>query len=143
MTFSIKGLFVTLSITALCRYVERRVLFIVMLNVVMLSVVAPNLPLIFIRHQTAGCGNNFWVSGTLNVATYPDNLGLGSMFHKAFRPLNSSWMLLAALKAKKSLGQFHRHLRNIDCLMVRTTCLVCFISTVNGCSKKIKKRRLL
>ncbi len=30
----------------------------------------------------------------------------------------------------------HRHLRNIDCLMAHTACLVCFISTVNGCSKK-------
>jgi hypothetical protein len=30
----------------------------------------------------------------------------------------------------------HRHLSNIDCLMACTACLVCFISTVNGCSKK-------
>jgi hypothetical protein len=30
----------------------------------------------------------------------------------------------------------HRHLSNIDCLMVHTACLVCFISTVNGRSKK-------
>jgi hypothetical protein len=30
----------------------------------------------------------------------------------------------------------HRHLSNIDCLTVRTASLVCFISTVNGCSKK-------
>jgi hypothetical protein len=33
----------------------------------------------------------------------------------------------------------HRHLRNIDCLMAHTACLVCFISTVNGCSKKVRK----
>ncbi len=32
-----------------------------------------------------------------------------------------------------------RHLSNIQCLMARTTSLVCFISTVNGCSKKIKR----
>ncbi len=30
----------------------------------------------------------------------------------------------------------HRHLSNVDCLMVYTACIVCFISTVNGCSKK-------
>ncbi len=30
----------------------------------------------------------------------------------------------------------HRHLSNIDCLMVHTACLVCLIRTVNGCSKK-------
>jgi hypothetical protein len=30
----------------------------------------------------------------------------------------------------------HRHLSNIDCLMAHTACLVCFISTVNGPSKK-------
>jgi hypothetical protein len=30
----------------------------------------------------------------------------------------------------------HRHLSNIDCLMVCTVCLVCFISTVNGWSQK-------
>ncbi len=34
----------------------------------------------------------------------------------------------------------HRHLSNIDCLMAHTACLVCFISTVNGRSKKIKKK---
>jgi len=33
----------------------------------------------------------------------------------------------------------HRHLRNIDCLMARTACLVCFISTVNGHSKRKRK----
>ncbi len=33
----------------------------------------------------------------------------------------------------------HRHLSNIDCLMARTVCLVCFISTVNGRSKKKKE----
>jgi len=38
---------------------------------------------------------------------------------------------------------YHRHLRNINCLMPYTACLVCFISTVNGCSKKRKKIILL
>ena len=38
-------------------------------------------------------------------------------------------------------ASFHRHLSNIDCLMARTACLVCFISTVNGRSKKKKKKR--
>jgi len=33
----------------------------------------------------------------------------------------------------------HRHLKNIDCLTARTACLVCFISTVNGHSKKERK----
>ncbi len=33
----------------------------------------------------------------------------------------------------------HRHLSSIDCLMVRTACLVCFISTVNSHSKKERK----
>ncbi len=32
--------------------------------------------------------------------------------------------------------QHHRHLSNINCLTAHTACLVCFISTVNGCSKK-------
>jgi hypothetical protein len=34
----------------------------------------------------------------------------------------------------------HRHLSNIDCLTARTTCLVCPISTVNGHSKKKRKK---
>ncbi len=42
-----------------------------------------------------------------------------------------------------SMGLFHRHLRNIDCLMAHNACLVCFISSVNGHSKKSKKRSLL
>jgi hypothetical protein len=41
------------------------------------------------------------------------------------------------------VGLLHRHLRNIDCLTARTACLVCFIGTVNGPSKKRKKRSLL
>jgi hypothetical protein len=35
--------------------------------------------------------------------------------------------------------QNHRHLSDIDCLTAHTACLVCFISTLNGCSKKIKR----
>ncbi len=30
----------------------------------------------------------------------------------------------------------HRHLRKIDWLMAHTTCLICLINTVNGCSRK-------
>jgi hypothetical protein len=34
----------------------------------------------------------------------------------------------------------YRHLSNVGCQTVRTTCLVCFINTVYGCSKnKIKE----
>ncbi len=33
----------------------------------------------------------------------------------------------------------HRHLSNIVCLMAHTACFDCFISTVNGCSKKKRK----
>jgi hypothetical protein len=36
------------------------------------------------------------------------------------------------------LCTLHRHLSNLDCLTVCTTCLVCFISTVNGRSQKKK-----
>jgi len=39
-------------------------------------------------------------------------------------------------------GIHHRHLSNIDCLMLRNACLVCFISTVNSCSKKRSLGRL-
>jgi hypothetical protein len=38
------------------------------------------------------------------------------------------------------LNTNYRHLSNIDCLTVRTACLVCFISTVNGHSKKERKK---
>jgi hypothetical protein len=41
-TLSIKGLYVTFSIRTLCHYAECRDLFIVMVNVIMLSVVAPH-----------------------------------------------------------------------------------------------------
>ncbi len=37
----------------------------------------------------------------------------------------------------------HRHLSNKDCLISCTACLVCFISTVNGCSKKSLERLAL
>ncbi len=43
------------------------------------------------------------------------------------------------LKGNKiKLCLVHRHLSNKDCLMACTACLVCFISTVNGCRKKGK-----
>jgi hypothetical protein len=45
------------------------------------------------------------------------------------------------LKIVNKLNTNHRHVSNIDCLMVHTACLVCFISTVNGCSKKAKMLR--
>ncbi len=35
----------------------------------------------------------------------------------------------------------HRHLSNKDCLMACTAFLVCFISTVNGHSKKKKRKK--
>ncbi len=44
-----------------------------------------------------------------------------------------------AKKRGKSLLKvnfLHRHLSNKDCTMAHTACLVCFISTVNGRSKK-------
>jgi len=44
-------------------------------------------------------------------------------------------MMLTCDEAAKN----HRHLRNIDCLTVSTACLVCFISAVNGHSKKERK----
>ncbi len=31
--------------------------------------------------------------------------------------------------------------KNIDCLMARTTCLVCFISSVNGSGNKKRKEK--
>jgi len=37
------------------------------------------------------------------------------------------------------VDSIHRHLSKIDCITARTGCLVCFISTVNGCSKKRRK----
>jgi hypothetical protein len=40
---------------------------------------------------------------------------------------------------KFGLELYHRHLKIIDCLTAR----VFFVSIVNGCSKKKKKRKLL
>ncbi len=47
----------------------------------------------------------------------------------------------AEILVSMSVSDNHRHLSNIDCLMACTACLVCFISTVNGCSK-IKENAL-
>ncbi len=49
--------------------------------------------------------------------------------------------MLPQLQNHSKLGHLnkpitHRHLSNVDCLMARTACHVCFISTVNDCSKK-------
>jgi len=39
-----------------------------------------------------------------------------------------------------SLSSVHWHLSNINCLMAHTACFVCFISTVNGPSKKKERK---
>jgi len=45
--------------------------------------------------------------------------------------------LFKFLPSKLYPSHKHRHLSNIDCLMAHSTCLVCFISTVNfRCKKK-------
>ncbi len=51
-----------------------------------------------------------------------------------------SQLMRIPFKAGTADNPPHRHLRNIDCLMARTACLVCFMSTVNS---HIKKRSLL
>jgi hypothetical protein len=38
-------------------------------------------------------------------------------------------------------SQPHRHLSNIDCLTVCRACLACFISSVNGRSKRKKSQK--
>jgi hypothetical protein len=56
--------------------------------------------------------------------------------------LNQSFYYKNKIDVDKTY-QIISHLRNIDCLMAHTACLVCFISTVNSHSKKRKKRSLL
>jgi hypothetical protein len=53
------------------------------------------------------------------------------------------WRHHYRLNETANMSEIHRHLRNIDCLTACTACPVCFISTVNGRSKKRKKRSLL
>ncbi len=50
------------------------------------------------------------------------------------------YILIASNKfdLKQTIRVLHKY---IDCLMARTTCLVCFISTVNGHCNKKKKRK--
>ncbi len=43
-------------------------------------------------------------------------------------------------KRNRQVTFSHRHLSNIDCLMAHTACHVCIFSTVNGHSKKRKKK---
>ena len=67
------------------------------------------------------------------------NPGVSCLF---FLHLVSSAMVRTAqltdkmIPVHRKLRIDHRHLRNIDCLMACTACLVCFSSSVNGCSKR-------
>ncbi len=54
----------------------------------------------------------------------------------------STWLWHGNVLVLILLWYSHRHLSNKDCLMAHPTCLVCFISTVNGRFKKRKKRSL-
>jgi len=47
-------------------------------------------------------------------------------------------LIFFVFSKKTKLYFYHRHLSNIDCLTAHTACLVCFISTFNGRSKKKK-----
>ncbi len=49
-----------------------------------------------------------------------------------------SWVTNLSLYKLWMICSNHRHLRNLDCLMARTTWLVCFKCTVNSRSKKGK-----
>jgi hypothetical protein len=55
----------------------------------------------------------------------------------------TSVLVLATLQVAtpKAISQGHRRLSIIDCLLAPTTCLVCFISIVNGHSKKKDKKK--
>jgi hypothetical protein len=49
-------------------------------------------------------------------------------------------LFVAVVKLKiNKVSSIHRHLSNIDCLSVNTSCLVCFICTINGRSKNKRK----
>jgi len=54
---------------------------------------------------------------------------------------NISWVYFLVRWRNGAVSLPHRHLSNINCLTVHTTCLVGFIGTVNGCCKKKKKKR--
>jgi hypothetical protein len=66
------------------------------------------------------------------------------MFTPMYASLDSHYNNINALmsKVEAMLHYDHRHVSNTDCLKARTACLVCFISTVNGRSKKKKKLSL-
>jgi hypothetical protein len=59
-----------------------------------------------------------------------------SDFKKSFSQYSWSNVFVFDACPRDLWWNYARHLRNIDCLMVRTTCLVCFINTVNGRSKR-------
>ncbi len=60
--------------------------------------------------------------------------------HYVFHLFSKTLLLTHSMNATPvyAFGNSHRHLSNIDCLMACTACLVCFISTVDGCIKKKK-----
>jgi hypothetical protein len=66
-------------------------------------------------------------------------LNIVNFFNKRvdYKPVAAQDSCFPAL-VSNTCYSIHRHLSNIDCLMARTACLVCFISTVNGRSKKKK-----
>ncbi len=63
-------------------------------------------------------------------------------FSKLKYYISCNWAIFLGLRYMLWIPD-HRHLSNKVCLMARTTCLVCFISTVNGRNKKIKKNKKL
>ncbi len=59
--------------------------------------------------------------------------------HRYLRKVDCSTHISLRNRLQQNKGTSHRHLSNIDYLTAHTACLVCFISTVNDRSKKIKR----
>jgi len=77
-----------------------------------------------------------WISFASRPLTKIDGPKFLKKIEKLFELSAKFWPLDQIHRHLSNLDSAHRHLSNIDCLMTHTACLVCFISTVNGRSKK-------
>jgi hypothetical protein len=91
------------------------------------------------RYLSKNIKNNLWQHlQPTPLASKISGLGVPKIINKVVCDLSKYQQSLFMSASWRWHTYTHRHLSNIDCLMVHTTCLVYFICTVNGHSKKKK-----
>jgi len=110
-----------------------------MFNVILMNVVAPSVPWLNLV-LGLGLGAKALLLADEGQGQVWVDRGEVCVVQRGRAAAASSPLRHVEQQRPETVRLFHRHLCNIDCLIVHTACLVCLICTVNGHSKKKEKK---